>query len=153
MSPVRTTEPLWSSDGHVVTLSRSNLQDVSDCPLRWLAERHGGTDPRNMGSKWLRCWYALIAQQGAGDSQLLAALERAWPDLPFESRWYSANELARHRAMLPGFPGVAPRRCVASWPRSASKSTSTGLSTDTMVGIFGCAAGSIRSNATQQAVW
>ena len=31
------------------------------------------------------------------------ALERAWQHLPFESQWHSANELARHRAMLEMF--------------------------------------------------
>jgi RecB family exonuclease len=47
--------------------------------------------------------HALIAEPAGSESQLLAALERAWQHLPFESRWYSANELARHRAMIQAF--------------------------------------------------
>ncbi|MFY9768013.1 MAG: PD-(D/E)XK nuclease family protein, partial [Mycobacterium sp.] len=103
MTPVSTTEPLWSGDDHVVTLTPSSLQTLTDCPLRWLAERHGGTDPRDLGSTVGSVLHALIAEPATSESQLLVALERAWQHLPFESRWYSANELARHRAMIQAF--------------------------------------------------
>ncbi len=103
MSPVSTTEPMWSGDDHVVTLTPSSLQTLTDCPLRWLAERHGGTDPRDLGSTVGSMLHALIAEPARGESELLAALERAWQHLPFESQWYSANELARHRAMIETF--------------------------------------------------
>src|SRR5690606_37453455 len=46
MTPVSTGEPLWDGDQQVVTLSPSRLQQLTDCPLRWLLERHGGTDGR-----------------------------------------------------------------------------------------------------------
>jgi superfamily I DNA/RNA helicase/RecB family exonuclease len=103
MSPVSTTEPMWSGDDHVVTLTPSSLQTLTDCPLRWLAERHGGTDPRDLGSTVGSVLHALIAQPAGSEAELLAALERAWQQLPFESQWYSANELARHRAMVETF--------------------------------------------------
>jgi RecB family exonuclease len=103
MTPVSTTEPLWSGDDHVVTLTPSSLQTLTDCPLRWLAERHGGTDTRDLRSAIGSVVHALIAEPVGSESQLLAALERAWQHLPFESRWYSANELARHRAMIQAF--------------------------------------------------
>jgi superfamily I DNA/RNA helicase/RecB family exonuclease len=103
MSPVSTTEPMWSGDDHVVTLTPSSLQTLTDCPLRWLAERHGGTDPRDLGSTVGSVLHALIAEPAGGEAELLAALERAWQQLPFESQWYSANELARHRAMIETF--------------------------------------------------
>jgi superfamily I DNA/RNA helicase/RecB family exonuclease len=105
MTPVSTTEPLWSGNDHVVTLTPSSLQTLTDCPLRWLAERHGGTDVRDLGSTIGSVLHALIAEPAGSESQLLAALERAWQHLPFESRWYSANELARHRAMIQAFFG------------------------------------------------
>ena len=50
MSPVSTTEPMWSREDHpdhMVTLTPSSLQTLTDCPLRWMAERHGGTDLRD----------------------------------------------------------------------------------------------------------
>jgi len=97
---------MWSREDHpehMVTLTPSSLQTLTDCPLRWLAERHGGTDPRDLGATVGSVLHALIAEPAAGESQLLAALQRAWRQLPFESRWHSANELARHRAMLQAF--------------------------------------------------
>ncbi|MFZ1162515.1 PD-(D/E)XK nuclease family protein, partial [Mycobacterium sp.] len=103
MSPVSTIEPMWSGDDHVVTLTPSSLQTLTDCPLRWLAERHGGTDPRDLGSTIGSVLHALIAQAAGGEPELLAALERAWQHLPFESQWHSANELARHRMMIETF--------------------------------------------------
>lgn len=103
IAPVSTAEPLWSGDDHVVTLTPSSLQTLTDCPLRWLAERHGGTDPRDLRSTIGSLVHALIADAESNETQLLAALDRAWEQLPFDSRWYGANELARHRAMLEAF--------------------------------------------------
>src|SRR5262249_2366745 len=37
------------------------------------------------------------------ESDLMAELERAWTHLPFDAQWHSANELARHRAMIGAF--------------------------------------------------
>jgi RecB family exonuclease len=103
MTPVSSTEPMWTGDEHVVTLTPSSLQTLTDCPLRWLAERHGGTDARDLRSTVGSVLHALVAEPAASEPQLLAALERAWQHLPFESGWYSANELARHRAMIQAF--------------------------------------------------
>jgi RecB family exonuclease len=106
MTPVSTTEPMWSMEDHpehMVTLTPSSLQTLTDCPLRWLAERHGGTDPRDLGSTVGSILHALIAEPAGNEPQLVAALERAWRQLPFESRWYSDNELTRHRAMIQAF--------------------------------------------------
>jgi superfamily I DNA/RNA helicase/RecB family exonuclease len=105
MTPVSTTEPLWSGDDHTVTLTPSSLQTLTDCPLRWLAEQHGGTDARNLRSTIGSLLHALIAESPGSESHLLAALQRAWQHLPFESEWYSANELARHRSMIQMFLG------------------------------------------------
>ena len=108
MTPLSSTEPLWSREDytdHIVTLTPSSLQTLTDCPLRWLAERHGGSDARDLRSTIGSVLHAMIAEPAGSESQLLAALERAWQHLPFESRWYSANELARHRAMIQAFLG------------------------------------------------
>jgi superfamily I DNA/RNA helicase/RecB family exonuclease len=106
MSPVSTTDPMWSREDHpehLVTLTPSSLQTLTDCPLRWMAERHGGSDPRDLGSTVGSVLHALIAEPGSSETELLAALERAWRQLPFESRWYADNELARHRTMVETF--------------------------------------------------
>lgn len=110
MTPLSTEEPLYRDadhPDHTVTLSPSTLGTLTDCPLRWLAERHGGRD-RGVGGGDLRSsigsvLHALIAGAGGTESQLLAELDRAWARLPFESRWYAANELARHREMVSAF--------------------------------------------------
>jgi RecB family exonuclease len=47
----------------------------------------------------------LIADSSSSESELFAALERAWKQLPFDSQWFSDNELARHRAMIQTFLG------------------------------------------------
>ena len=98
-----TTEPLWSGDDHVVTLSPSTLQMLTDCPLRWLLERHGGNDGRDVRSALGSLVHALVSDPSATEEQMSAVLERVWGQLPFESQWYAANELERHRAMLATF--------------------------------------------------
>lgn len=103
-APVSTEEPLWrAEDGRGVTLSPSALQSLLDCPLRWLAERHGGSDGRDLRSTIGSVMHALVAESAVTAAELLAELDRAWQQLPFESAWYSANELQRHRAVIETF--------------------------------------------------
>jgi superfamily I DNA/RNA helicase/RecB family exonuclease len=102
-TPVSTTEPLLRGADQVVTLTPSSLQTLTDCPMRWLVERHGGTGLRDLRSTIGSVLHVLVAEPASGDTELSAALARAWEHLPFESRWYAANELARHRAMLQAF--------------------------------------------------
>ncbi len=98
-----TSEPLWSGDDHVVTVSPSTVQTLSDCPLRWLLERHGGSDNRDVRSAIGSLMHALVADSTKTENQLLAELENIWGALPFESQWFADNELARHGAMLSAF--------------------------------------------------
>jgi superfamily I DNA/RNA helicase/RecB family exonuclease len=101
MTAVSTDLPL--SDNHPVTLSPSTLQTIVDCPLRWLLERHGGTDGRDVRSALGSVLHTLIADDGKSEAQLVDQLEKIWDAVPFDSGWYSRNELARHRAMLAAF--------------------------------------------------
>ena len=102
LTAVSTDDPLRGPE-EPVTLTPSTLQTLTDCPLRWLAERHGGTNARDLRSTIGSVLHALIAEPGKSESQLLAELDRAWEHLPFDARWHSANELARHRAMIHAF--------------------------------------------------
>ncbi|APE19155.1 ATP-dependent DNA helicase [Mycobacterium sp. WY10] len=102
MTAVSSLDPLWSGEQHTVTLSPSTLQTLADCPLRWLAERHGGSDRRDLRSTLGSVVHALIADSGSAE-QLTADLEKLWSTIPFDSPWYSDNELDRHRAMLEAF--------------------------------------------------
>lgn len=103
MTPLSTEDPLWSGPDHTVTVSPSTLQTLADCPLRWLAERHGGGDRRQLRSALGSVVHALVADAGAGSEKLIADLERIWDTIPFDSAWYADNELDRHRAMLEAF--------------------------------------------------
>ncbi len=100
--PLSTGDPLCDP-GDLVTLTPSTLQTLNDCPLRWLAERHGGTNARDLRSTIGSVLHSLIAEPGKTESQLLAGLDRVWEHLPFDARWHSVNELARHRAMIQAF--------------------------------------------------
>ncbi|CAM4169494.1 DNA helicase II [Mycobacterium basiliense] len=100
--PVSTSDRLYGPDD-VVTLTPSTLQTLNDCPLRWLAERHGGTNPRELRSTVGSVLHALFAETGKTESQLLAELDRLWQHLPFDADWYSTNELVRHRSMIQTF--------------------------------------------------
>jgi superfamily I DNA/RNA helicase/RecB family exonuclease len=103
MTVLSTDEPLWSGEQQVVTLSPSTLQTLTDCPLRWLLERHGGRDGRDVRSAVGSLLHALVSESGRTESQLLNDLERVWDDLPYEAQWHAANELTRHQAMLSAF--------------------------------------------------
>ena len=103
LAELSTEEPLWSGPDHTVTLSPSTLQTLSDCPLRWLAERHGGGSSRALSSTLGSVVHALVAESGRSEAAMIAELERVWAALPFDSPWFAANELDRHRAMLSAF--------------------------------------------------
>jgi RecB family exonuclease len=103
MTAPSTDEPLWSGDDHVVRLSPSTLQTLADCPLRWLLERHGGSDGRDVRSAIGSLVHALVADPGMSENQMADELDRLWKALPFESAWYADNELTRHQSMLSSF--------------------------------------------------
>ena len=103
MTPLSTDEPMWRGDDHIVTLSPSTLQMLTDCPLRWLLERHGGSDARDVRSAIGSLLHALVADPGKTEGQMLDELEKVWEKLPFDADWHSDNELARHRTMLSTF--------------------------------------------------
>lgn len=102
-TPLSTDEPLWCGDDHTVTLSPSTLQMLTDCPLRWLLERHGGNDARDVRSAIGSLLHALVADPGKTENQMLNELEKVWEKLPFDAQWHSENELERHRLMLSTF--------------------------------------------------
>jgi superfamily I DNA/RNA helicase/RecB family exonuclease len=105
LTEVSTAEPLWNpgDDGHTVTMSPSTLETLTACPLRWLAERHGGTEARALTSTLGSLVHALLADSGKAEQQMVAELEKLWAALPFAAPWFAANELERHRAMIAAF--------------------------------------------------
>ena len=103
MTALSTQEPLWEGDDHTALLSPSTLQTLADCPLRWFTERHGGADRSGLQPILGSVMHALVAEAGKSEEQLVSELEELWGGVPFDSPWYSANELDRHRAMVSAF--------------------------------------------------
>ncbi|WP_422748931.1 ATP-dependent helicase [Mycobacterium sp. WMMD1722] len=103
LTPLSTEEALWSDGQESVTLSPSTLQTLTDCPLRWLLERHGGADGRDVRSAVGSLVHALLAETGLTESRRLNDLRRIWSQLPYEAAWHADNELDRHEAMLSAF--------------------------------------------------
>ncbi|MBO0677619.1 ATP-dependent helicase [Mycolicibacterium sp. S2-37] len=103
LTPLSTEEALWPDGQEVVTLSPSTLQTLTDCPLRWLLERHGGGDGRDVRSAVGSLLHALVAESGSTESRLLNDLRRIWSQLPYEASWHAENELGRHESMLTAF--------------------------------------------------
>ena len=98
-----TDAALRDGETQSVILSPSTVHTLTDCPLRWMLERHGGSDGRDLRSALGSLVHALVADSGRTESQMLIELEKLWGKLPFDSRWYSENELQRHRDMLATF--------------------------------------------------
>ena len=103
MTAVSSDAPLFDQDASPVPLSPSTVQTLADCPLRWMLERHGGGNGRDLNSVLGSIVHALTADHAKSESQLTGELEKVWESLPFDASWFSRNELARHQTMLAAF--------------------------------------------------
>ncbi|AOW92254.1 ATP-dependent DNA helicase [Rhodococcus sp. WMMA185] len=96
---------LWDEVDGPVSLSPSTVDLLNTCPLRWLLERHGGTDGDNTHAVAGTLVHTLV-QALAGRipvDQVDQALENAWDSIDLGSQWYSRRELDRTRNMLATF--------------------------------------------------
>ena len=153
LTPLSTDEPLWCGDDHIVTLSPSTLQMLTDCPLRWLLERHGGTDGRDVRSAVGSLLHALVADPGKTESQMLNELEKVWEKCRSIPSGIRTTSWHRHRAMLSTF---------AQWraqSRHELTEVGTEIDVDGVVGPattapgFACAGAWTGWNATARAGW
>ncbi|MCQ4121397.1 ATP-dependent helicase [Rhodococcus tibetensis] len=100
-----TAVALWTEEDGPVSLSPSTVDLLGTCPLRWLLERHGGTDGDNTHAIAGTLVHTLV-QALAGRipaDQVERALEDAWDSIDLGSQWYSRRELERTRDMLATF--------------------------------------------------
>lgn len=100
-----TDRPLWDAETEAVPLSPSTIEQLTSCPLRWMFERHGGTDGENSHAVAGTLVHTLV-QALAGripPDQVDRALERAWDSVDLGSQWYARRELERTRTMLDTF--------------------------------------------------
>lgn len=103
LSEVSSAQPLWLAEDGPVRLSPSNVETLMACPLRWMLERHGGsdlTDPRRALGTLV---HELVGVHSGDPDAMRRELDKAWDSMPFESRWYARNELRRHQELLEAF--------------------------------------------------
>ncbi|WP_433635070.1 PD-(D/E)XK nuclease family protein [Nocardia sp. CA-120079] len=96
---------LWDDDETAVALSPSTVELLRTCPLRWALERHGGTDGDNPHAVKGNLVHTLV-QALAGkvpESQVRAALDKAWQAIDPGTGWHSRQELRRTETMLETF--------------------------------------------------
>ena len=104
--PVSSATPLRAADA-VVPVSPSDVEKIMRCPLRWVLERHGGSDAGALAAVTGALVHALVQAEAAGAAagELDAALRSAWARLDVGAPWFSRRELARVRGMLGAFDG------------------------------------------------
>lgn len=100
-----TADPLWDPDDDAVRLSPSTVEQLTTCPLRWMFERHGGSDGENSHAVTGTLVHTLV-QALAGripPDRIDQALEKAWDSVDLGAEWYARRELERTRRMLDTF--------------------------------------------------
>jgi superfamily I DNA/RNA helicase/RecB family exonuclease len=99
-----TAEPLHSA-GEVIKISPSTVDILARCPLRWLIERHGGSDPAQLAAitGTLVHGLAQAAATGHDDEELRRALDDAWSRVDAGAPWYSRRERRRVEQMVQNF--------------------------------------------------
>lgn len=89
----------------VISVSPSTVELLDKCPLRWLIERNGGTDPPALAAVTGTVIHALAqaAAGGATEEQLCAALDGAWDQIDAGAPWFSRSERQRLDRMVQAF--------------------------------------------------
>ncbi|MGW9310534.1 ATP-dependent helicase [Saccharomonospora azurea] len=91
--------------GEVVRVSPSVVDTLVSCPLRWLVERHGGTDPAQLPALTGTLVHALAqaAAEGAEEQTLWKDLDAAWAKVDAGAPWFSRKERVRVEGMVRNF--------------------------------------------------
>jgi superfamily I DNA/RNA helicase/RecB family exonuclease len=99
-----TTDPLYGS-GDVIRVSPSTVDTLTRCPLRWLIERHGGSDPAQLAAVTGTLVHGLAqaAASGMDDRRLREALDAAWAKVDAGAPWFSRRERSRVEQMVRNF--------------------------------------------------
>jgi RecB family exonuclease len=91
----------------VVPVSPSDVEKIVRCPLRWVLERHGGSELGALAAVTGSLVHALVQASAAGadGAELEGALRSAWSHLDAGAPWFGRRELGRVRGMLAAFDG------------------------------------------------
>ena len=95
-----TSQGYWDHDDEI-RVSPSRLDAVRDCALKWALETAGGTvastDAQQVGS----LVHEIAAQfPSGGEQQMLAELERRWPEIGGDQTWLERLQLDDARGMI-----------------------------------------------------
>jgi superfamily I DNA/RNA helicase/RecB family exonuclease len=106
LAPLSTAAPL-RAPGEVVPVSPSDVEKIVRCPLRWVLERHGGSELGALAAVTGSLVHALVQASAAGadGAELEGALRSAWSHLDAGAPWFGRRELGRVRGMLAAFDG------------------------------------------------
>jgi RecB family exonuclease len=106
LSSLSTETPL-RAPGEVVPVSPSDVEKIVRCPLRWVLERHGGSELGALAAVTGSLVHALVQASAAGadGAELEGALRSAWSHLDAGAPWFGRRELGRVRGMLAAFDG------------------------------------------------
>jgi hypothetical protein len=93
-------DPLWAADQRV-TVSPSRIETAGTCTLRWALEAAGGTAPSSAKQSLGTLVHALAqTYPRGGREELLAELDRRWPELGLGNGWPATLERRRAEAMV-----------------------------------------------------
>jgi superfamily I DNA/RNA helicase/RecB family exonuclease len=100
LAAVTSTQPLWQ-DTEKVPVSPSKAETVTTCALRWALETAGGTVADGTSQTLGTLIHAIAQTLPRGtESELLAELDRRWPELGLRPGWPSVAERRRAEAMV-----------------------------------------------------
>ncbi|RMI12991.1 RecB family exonuclease, partial [Cellulomonas triticagri] len=92
--------PLWAP-GQRVPVSPSRIETAGTCTLRWALEAAGGTAPSSARQSLGTLVHALAQEHPRGGrAELLADLDRRWPELGLGHGWPATLERRRAEAMV-----------------------------------------------------
>ncbi|WP_239068484.1 ATP-dependent helicase [Cellulomonas pakistanensis] len=92
--------PLWA-EGQRVPVSPSRIETAGTCTLRWALEAAGGTAPSSARQSLGTLVHALAqTHPRGGREELLAELDRRWPELGLGHGWPATLERRRAEAMV-----------------------------------------------------
>ncbi len=96
-------------DDRPVTVTASLLAAVASCPARWFLEREaGGQQTNNQGQGFGNVVHALADRMGRGElpaelarvDEVMAHVDRVWPEIPFRTPWSAGRERDAARTAL-----------------------------------------------------
>lgn len=98
-------DPLWAP-GLRVPVSPSRVETAGTCTLRWALEAAGGTAPSSARQSLGTLVHALAqTHPRGGRAELLAELDRRWPELGLGTGWPATLERRRAEAMVERLAG------------------------------------------------